>query len=298
MDGLRRLSGYDGPSSRFGGDGVLEADSDEWMARVVVADCSEEKLSRTLRDTIESEIIPRLMMAHSSQKEPPKRVWNSDWDLSEPQIETFTALLVDKNESEVIDFVDELRMQGAPLDRIYLELLAPAAQLLGEYWVQDKCHFIDVTIGLARIQELLRTLSVDFHGERQLQKPAGNALLSVVSPEQHTCGVFMVAEFFRREGWTVWCGAPTYETEIADLAREEWFEVIGYSMSRSTLTPTLKHEINTVRKVSKNPDVQILVGGKAFLDDPSLAEEAGADQFLRDGREAVRSARKLLEITN
>ena len=296
MDGLRRLRGYEGPVAGFGGDELFEADRDDWITRVVNVDCSEEKMSRTLRDTIEAEIIPRLMMAHSKLAEPPKREWDSKWDLSETQINTFTSLLIDKDESEVVDFVDELRAQGAPLDRIYLELLAPSAQLLGEYWVQDKCHFIDVTIGLARIQELLRSLSVDFQGEKRLQKPDGNALLSVVTPEQHTCGIFMVAEFFRRDGWTVWCGAPQFESETLDLACDQWFDVIGYSMSRSELSTSLKGEIEAVRKASKNPNVQIVVGGKAFLDDPGLAREAGADQFLTDGREAVRSARKLLEI--
>lgn len=296
MDGLRRLRGYEGPSDTLGSSELLEADREDWMKRVSTAKCTGDKLSGTLRDTIETEIIPRLMMAHSSSGEAQKRPWNSDWNLPEEQIEKFTTILVDKDESDVVEFVDELRAQGAPLDRIYLELLAPAAQLLGEYWVQDKCHFIDVTIGLARIQELLRALSIDFDGEERTGKRAGNALLSVVTPEQHTCGIFMVADFFRRDGWSVWCGAPTSDTEISDLARKEWFEVIGFSMSRSTLQDALKREIDVVRRASKNPNVTIMVGGKAFIDEPALAEDAGADQFSRDGREAVGNARKLLEM--
>ena len=47
---------------------------------------------------------------------------------------------------------------GLPVERVLLDLLAPSARLMGEMWTADQVSFVDVTLGLSRIQQMLRQL--------------------------------------------------------------------------------------------------------------------------------------------
>jgi len=216
MSGIRRLGVGREEHVMEIGTGATGAASWREMARQCEAPDTE--ISRTLKNTIEGEIIPRLMMAHSdgSPSLAPKE--GRGWQITPNAIDEFVSILVDRDDADAFEFIFGLRDEGAPIENIYLQLLAPSAHRLGDLWLEDKCHFVDVTIGLARIQAMLRALSPDFTAESDVDPNGSKALLSVHGSEQHTCGLFMVGEFFRRDGWSVWCGPPSSENEICDLA--------------------------------------------------------------------------------
>ena len=62
-------------------------------------------------------------------------------------------------------YVEALRAQGVSLESLYLDLLAGAARRLGEWWASDLCDFADVTVGVGRLQQILRELSPEFRAE-------------------------------------------------------------------------------------------------------------------------------------
>jgi methanogenic corrinoid protein MtbC1 len=64
-------------------------------------------------------------------------------------------------------------------------------------------------------------------------------------------------------------------------------------MSCSQLAGRLAVTIEKVREASLNPDLRILVGGHAFISEPDLAREVGADAMATDGQDAVRKAHAL-----
>ena len=47
-----------------------------------------------------------------------------------------------------------------------VDLLAPAARLLGEYWEDDRCDFVDVTMGLWRLQEVVHEIAARAPADR------------------------------------------------------------------------------------------------------------------------------------
>jgi methanogenic corrinoid protein MtbC1 len=98
-------------------------------------------------------------------------------------------------------YVRTLLDAGTPLDQLYLELLAPAARQLGALWESDDCSFVEVTVGLGRLQLLLRDLSQLFLAPAPAGDPVGTVLLTAVPGEQHTLGLVMVGEFLLRDGW-------------------------------------------------------------------------------------------------
>ena len=61
--------------------------------------------------------------------------------------------------------------------------------------------------------------------------PTGRRVLLLPGPgEQHTFGLSMVAEFFRRSGWEVVGGTGPESLDPVRAVRDEWFDVVGISV--------------------------------------------------------------------
>lgn len=250
-------------------------------------------LLMTLNRTIEGEIVPRLMMAFDTGPQEEPDVPETDNMPTSGDLEEFVHLLLNHDAAIAIRYVGELRSRGTPLAAIYLDLLAPAARRLGRLWEDDYCSFTDVTVGVSRMHQVLLEFGRCFDGFEESSTSGRNALIVPAPGEQHTFGLFMVIEFFRRAGWHCWSGTPNNLSEIFDRVRQQEFDVVGLSIGAERNLDTVANEIAEIRNRSKKPDTLILVGGKIFVDQPKLAEQIGADGTGADGREAVRAVEHL-----
>ena len=191
-------------------------------------------------------------------------------------------------------FVLDLRERGIPAETLLLELLTPVARLLGEWWEQDVCSFLEVTTGLWRLQEAMYGISPAFLAKASV--PAGPRILLVPLPgEQHTFGLSMVFEFFRQAGWNAWSGPVASRAELAAAVSREWVDVVGFSLGSDERLEEARAEIEAVRVASRNPGLFVVVGGPAFGASAGLAASIGADGTAVDGAQAVAMAAELLE---
>lgn len=251
--------------------------------------------SAWLVHAIETEIIPRLMLAH---REPTLRIVPKQPICEGPGPEHVAALaklILKRDAAESAAYVDEMCERGVALEQIYLDLLAPTARRLGELWDSDECAFTDVTVGLWRLQQVMYELSPDFQRDGQGgAAPSRRALLAPAPGSQHTFGLFMVAEFFRRAGWQV-MGKPDGSTDaLLAVARNEWFDVIGLSAGSDVHIEGLTSVILELRHASVNPDVAVMVGGPIFTAHPELFVRVGADATATDAPNAVAQADSLV----
>jgi methanogenic corrinoid protein MtbC1 len=253
-------------------------------------------VDRTLQRTIETELVPRLLMAHRVGSVP--RSFNSDQArrISDTELNAFIDEVVGIEDAAAPAFVRRLLDEGVSVESIYLELLAPTARELGIRWEDDECSFVDVTVALGRLQRVLRDLSQYFQAEAEAAPDsAGHVLLTCLPGEQHTLGLILVAEFLMRDGFRVLVGAPWSEEDLLTQVRTEWFDVVGFSAGCDSRLSTLKREIARIRSASRNPNVRILVGGQVFSLEQELVKRVGADGWARDAKEAPVIVRQLLE---
>ena len=259
---------------------------------------SGEVLGRTdadrLRRTIEGELIPRLLMAHRAGPVPPSILTAAARELSHEHVEAFVSRVLSPDETAASSYVKQLMDEGISIEGIYLDLLAPTAISLGESWERDACDFVEVTVAVGRLQRVLRDVSHLFIAGGTRNDTVGSARLSCVPGEQHTLGLLMVAEFFIRDGWGVRIGAPLSQPELSGMVRDSSYDVVGFSVACASRLSVLKQTIRRVRRESQNRDVAILVGGQAFINDPSLVARVGADGTSIDARSAPNSARTLI----
>ncbi len=179
-------------------------------------------------------------------------------------------------------------------EAICLNLLAPVARRIGEMWDDDLCDFVQATIGLLRLQQLMTTLGAPLLQSDGQSRRVPRLLLVPAPGNQHSFGMAMVGSFFQRAGWTGWSGAPGSVAELLSRVRGEWFTVVGFSVSDEKQLDALSGVIRAIRRASRNREVGIMVGGPAFIAHPELAMMVGADATAVDGRQAVLQAQNLL----
>jgi len=251
--------------------------------------------------TIEGEIIPRLVLSRRGNGEraitpatavtPATLGWTPDKEL----VAELAQLVARDDVSAAATRIDALRQSGLTVETLYLELLAPVARYLGELWEADIVDFVTVTLGCSRLQQLLHELSPSFFREAEPHEHRRRVLLVPVPGEQHTFGIYMVAEFFRRAGWDVWSGCLP-NRELADLVRHEAFSLVGFSLSGDQRLDALASSIRAVRRASCNRGIGVLVGGPVFVGHPELVSLVGADATAQDGRQATLQAQNTLSL--
>lgn len=214
--------------------------------------------------------------------------------LSSRDVEHFVATLTAPDESVAERAVREWMAAGIPIERLYLDLFAPAAARLGELWDDDACDFLQVTDALGRMHRVLHLLEPVWLSPPPGSLRAGRALLACPSGEQHTLGLFLVADFFARDGWDVLVGPPLDRVGLLDAVSEQHIDVVGFSVGCATRLPRLAHDIAHLRRASRNRDILVLVGGPPFTSDPGLVARVGADGTAASADEAPRVARALL----
>lgn len=241
--------------------------------------------------TIEGEIIPRLVLAHRGQFDAGHCAGAAT---TAEQVSELTRLVLGGDSELILAYVRSVQRGGVELDTIFLDLIAPVAHRLGEMWLADECDFSTVTLCAWRLQRLLHDVSASFHADAAPPADDRRILLAAMPGEQHTLGLSMVGEFFRKAGWEVADAPLPLAADLVALAGRRWFEVVGISLGSDTRFDALSALVRELRRASRNPSVGIMVGGPAFLDRPEAVVRVGADVSASDGRSAVRVAQDLI----
>jgi MerR family transcriptional regulator, light-induced transcriptional regulator len=244
---------------------------------------------------VEREIIPRLVVAHSSDDLIVNNP-NADSDhITAEEAAHFAPLAIDQGACALLDHVEVFLDRGVSVDTIFVELLAPAARHLGVMWEEDDADFVAVTMALWRLQEIVRELSARVPVRGTGGDTPMRALFSVMPGEQHSFGTVLVEDVFRRAGWATELVTECDTSQLLALVAGTEFDLIGLTVTGDRHCETVPSVINGLRSVSRNPHVGILVGGRIFNQEPDLATQLGADATAQDATQALEVARTLVE---
>lgn len=251
-------------------------------------------LSSDLQRVVEGEIIPRLMLLEAHNRKCEERVRTaasgaagqqvSAAPIPEENIAEFAQLILAQDAEIAVLYIEALSEQGLGIDRLFADLLAPAARRLGILWEEDQIDFVDVTVGMSLLHEIVHryrpSYSFDFPDRTK------RILLQPAPGEQHTFGLLLVSDYFMKRGWDVRGGYPLDPLEIDDIISSQRWDVLAFSIANTRLVDDLCAEIGRARKLSRNTDVQVLIGGNAVAEDPELARKIGADLIASSPAEA------------
>jgi methanogenic corrinoid protein MtbC1 len=252
---------------------------------------------------LESLVIPKLIAGRSKGAEPMDLEGASEpvkpscaAVIGQEEIDHFCKLAVGDDARAMLDYVDARLDNGSSVETIFVQLLAPAARRLGQYWEDDSGDFVDVTMGLWRIQEVLRELTARVPPTMRQGHGARRALFSPMPGEQHSLGTLMVAETFQRGGWDSDVLLEPVQSELIEKAAKEHFDLIGLTISCDCPTAAIGSLVKTIKAVSPNPHIRIMIGGRVVNEQPELVEQCGADATAIDAPSAVALANRLVPL--
>jgi methanogenic corrinoid protein MtbC1 len=276
---------------------ATEAETSLWSGGAAMPDAADpapDSHAASLLKTIEAEIIPRLMLAHQDPSNDARGPADVQARAGAEQVEELTRIILRRDPAGAQAYVRARHGAGLALQTIYLDLLAPVARRLGEMWNDDSCDFTQVTVALWRLQQIVYEHSPAFQRDRRQRFSARRALLVPAPGSQHTFGVVMVAEFFRRAGWDVRGDPCASEADIASVLSDEWFDLLGLSVGSECMVGTVASAILGLRKVSRNPAVVVMVGGPVVPLLHDFVARVGADGTAPDAAGAVALADRLV----
>ena len=187
----------------------------------------------------------------------------------------------------VNQIVDALLSEGFAQERIFLELITPAARHLGTLWDNDLCSFTDVTCGLAIMHQVIYRLGYEFRDGPHDKGVQSNVLVCCAPGSLHLLGATIVGDLFRREGASVVIEISSTEQELVRAVANEWFDVIGISVSIESQLLQLKSLVQALKANSGNPNVKVILGGPIFMLVSVTADMFNADVISNNPQEVL-----------
>lgn len=200
------------------------------------------------------------------------------WQALPPARQMLHALTSpDDNELEAL--IELVSRFSPSMTALGLHLLSPVAQALGDAWRDDRCDATTLLVAQMRLQVLMRRVVATW--KRSSQRALRRALVTVLPGEVHLTGLTFASLALDAAGWSVDCGFPRNIGELQALVREQPYEVLHIALSdafeREDRLSSLASAIREVRRASMQPQLQVLVSGRAFAMQPGLAVVVGAD---------------------
>ena len=245
---------------------------------------------------VSTEIVPRLLRLHSEivPEAPPAAALVEALAPSSADVSGLADIVLGSDLEAAVAYVLVLRDRGLAMETLFVELLEPTARHLGALWDNDECDFIDVTLGVARLQKLLAIFN--FTHDVPALDARRSVLMAATPGNQHFFGVTMVEKFLLAAGWQVRTELSSTADEIAEVASLEWFAVVGLTIGSDRQIEQLRSTIAQIRRRSRNPSIGVMVGGPIFAEQPTLVQAVGADATAPNAPAAVLVTQKLFDM--
>ncbi|MEN0000854.1 MAG: hypothetical protein AAF940_08215 [Pseudomonadota bacterium] len=227
----------------------------------------------------------------------------------EKRVETFSALVADYvtaskfsqstklSDHSILsdeDLVSQLIALTGDI-RGGFEVLERAAQSLGKHWEADTRNFLEVTIGMSRLQLLMRKL-VERIQQNTALKFVGTALIAVPAGEEHTFGQCMLDEILRAHGWRTVMVNPDKPGELAKRVKKEAANLVCLSWLSSHLEEAVNEDISVFQRLPLNERPILIAGGLASQRKDKWMVSHGVDQVCDNAYSAITIASQLVDI--
>ena len=167
------------------------------------------------------------------------------------------------------ELYNHLRRHGS-MRRTCREMLAPAAERLGELWVSDDADFSSVTRGTGLLQQWLRT-DPNTPAEHHLDLPPTTIALAPNPGEQHTLGLSVLGNQLAAAGADVRGGPQQSVDDLLRQSADPNLDALGLSVSCDRwLEPTIRLLERLVSEAA-NPSCVFLLGGGVADRNPDLS---------------------------
>lgn len=177
--------------------------------------------------------------------------------------------------------ISDFRQARIPLDQVADHYIPEAARQLGQQWLEDRISFAQVTIGAARLQDLLHALQSEWT-DGPPDPINQSAVLVIVPPgEQHTLGAMVVAANLRRRGISVCVRIAPGMGDLAALMANRRFDAAFITIGSADRVEMCVKLVKTLSQLGDG-SLRIAIGGSVRDDCQELLSQTGADMVTND----------------
>jgi methanogenic corrinoid protein MtbC1 len=199
----------------------------------------------------------------------------------------YLAAIRSGDRRRAFEIIEAARDAGLDLGGIYLGIFQPALREIGCLWQNNELTVAEEHLATAITQAAMarayeRAFSWRTDASRRL-------IAACVDIERHEVGLRMLCDLLDLEGWhTTYLGSTVPVESLVAMVRRQRPEVVALSAALSPHLPRVRAMIDAIRTALGDARPLIIVGGRPFLDDPTLAERLGADLTAQNAVDAVR----------
>ena len=164
-------------------------------------------------------------------------------------------------------------------------LFVPAARRLGSAWSADEASFVDVTIGMARLQELMDAVP---GAPRNGGGP--RVLLAPTPGDTHVFGLMLLAEELREGGFSVEVMARSNAAAVGRAVAARRADVLGIGVSVARHAGRAAMLVRAARRTAQTSDVRaplVVAGGAAAEGCTPILLAAGVDAVVPQGTDVA-----------
>ena len=186
------------------------------------------------------------------------------------------------------EIIEQARGSGLDLGTLYIGVFQPALREIGRLWQENQISVADEHLATAITQAAMARA---YEGAFTWRTTEGRTLIAACADvERHEVGLRMLCDLLDLEGWhTTYLGATVPVESLVAMVQRRRPDVLALSVALSPHLPRLRAMIDAVKQALGDARPLIIVGGRPFLDDPSLAERVGADMTATTAVDAVRT---------
>jgi methylmalonyl-CoA mutase cobalamin-binding subunit len=210
-----------------------------------------------------------------------ERNWRTFSEVREPVVSGLITAALSGKKDAFADLLRELkraRVSAAALADIYIP---EAARRMGDAWQDDQMSWLDVSIGVGRMQSLLREIGTAWAADQAGDTGHGTVLLIVPEREQHTLGPMVAMGQLRRFGVSVCLRIAPSSNELRSLMASRQFDGVLISIATKDKLDTVTKTVQFI-KTSATKHMPIVVGGAVTTKVEDLAACTGADLASND----------------
>jgi len=196
------------------------------------------------------------------------------------------------NRKQIKDHTKTAIANGAEASYILNEMLLPAINEVGELFDKGK-YFLPQLIASAEAMKLAIEYLEPFLMEGQQSAEMPVIVIATVEGDIHDIGKNLVAMMLKNYGFQVVdLGKDVPREVIVEEAMKRDAKIIALSALMTTTMQEMKRVIEYAREMGS--PAKIMIGGAVITED--YAKEIGADGYSKDAAEAVKVAKKLLNM--
>jgi MerR family transcriptional regulator, light-induced transcriptional regulator len=182
--------------------------------------------------------------------------------------------------------IDEAVHRGIDLGTLYLHVFQPALREVGRLWQENEITVADEHLATALTQAAMA------RAFEQVFSWSDDGRYSVVAAcadtERHEVGLRMICDLLELAGWdTKYLGSTVPVDSLVAMVQRMQPDAVALSVALTPHLPRLRLMVDQIRSLIPDPPL-IMVGGRPFVDDPTLATRIGADFTAPDAIQAVK----------